>query len=120
MQIWKGKAWEIWSHVVISGRPMVDTYRVVPNEESQRSETLPGTVSPRTGGQGIYKVVQYCLFFTMPGTGQHKTGIIMVGHHPPCVYLQSTWRHYMHVMISPRPSPLCICILQAIKDGRWE
>ena len=30
-----GKAWEIWSRVVPSGRRMVDTRRAVPNEESR-------------------------------------------------------------------------------------
>ena len=29
-----GKAWEIWSRAVPSGRQMVDTQRAVPNEES--------------------------------------------------------------------------------------
>jgi len=34
MKIQRRKAWEIWSHVVISGRHRVDTWEVVPDKES--------------------------------------------------------------------------------------
>ena len=33
-QIWRGKAWEIWSRAVMSVRQKVDTQGVVPDEES--------------------------------------------------------------------------------------
>ena len=33
MQIWRGEAWEIWSHAVMSGKQKVDTHGVVPGEE---------------------------------------------------------------------------------------
>jgi len=35
MQIRRGKAWEIWSRTVTSGRQMVDTRGAVPDEESR-------------------------------------------------------------------------------------
>jgi len=35
MQIRKGKAWEIWSRAVTSGRQTVDTQGAVPVEESR-------------------------------------------------------------------------------------
>jgi len=38
-----------------------------------------------------------------PETDRCKTGIIMVGHCPLCVYPLSTQRH--HVTKHPRPSP---------------
>jgi len=34
VQIRRGKAWEIWSRAVTSGRQKIDTREVVPNEES--------------------------------------------------------------------------------------
>ena len=37
-----------------------------------------------------------------PGTGRHKTGIIMVGHRPSCVYHLTD---IPHVSRSPTPSP---------------
>jgi len=56
---------------------------------------------------------QHCLLFMAPRTSQCKTGIIVVGHHPPCVYPLSTWHHHMWPNLSGLP--LCTCILQAFK-----
>jgi len=36
MQIWRGKAWEIWSCEVTSGRQMVDTRGAVPDSNNSR------------------------------------------------------------------------------------
>jgi len=36
MQIWRGKAWEIWSRAVMSGRRMVDTRGAVPDNINSR------------------------------------------------------------------------------------
>jgi len=47
MQIWKGKAWQIWSHAV---RQSTDTWGAVPNEESWSY-----TISLTAGGQGVSK-----------------------------------------------------------------
>jgi len=35
MQVWRGKAWEIWSRVVASGRQTTDTQGAVANKLSQ-------------------------------------------------------------------------------------
>ena len=83
-----GKAWEIWSHAVLSGRHMVDTRRVVPNEESR----FPVLYCPSKGwmlerSQGRRS---NCSLFTMPGMDPCETGIITVRHHPLCVYHLST------------------------------
>ena len=39
MQIWRGKAWEIWSRAVTSGRQMVDTRRAMPDSSNSRFES---------------------------------------------------------------------------------
>ena len=36
MQIWRGKAWEIWSCAITSGRQMVDTRGAVPDSSNSR------------------------------------------------------------------------------------
>ena len=70
MQIWRGKAWEIWSHAMTSGRQRVDTWGATPNK--------PFLVKP---GPRQHQ----CSLFTTPGTGQCETGILTVRHQPLCV-----------------------------------
>jgi len=46
MQIWRGKAWEIWSHAVTSGRQMVDTWGRCPTVVIPvLCRTVPGAVN---------------------------------------------------------------------------
>ena len=52
VQIWRGKAWGIWSHVETSGRQRVGTQGAVPDEESQNPSCY---VSTRIGGKSIRK-----------------------------------------------------------------
>jgi len=80
MQIRRRKAWEIWSHAVMSGRQRVDTQGVVPDEVLRLF--LSCTISPRAGGQSTSKVVSISLF-TTPGLVQHEMGIIYVA--APCL-----------------------------------
>ena len=117
MQIWQGKAGEMWSRVVPSGRQMVDTQGVVPNENF---DALSCTVHPKTG--------LHVRGFTRQATNtaccskcQGRIDVKQV------LYRLSTW---------PRVSTLClpddiacdqvsqafpchICILQAIKHWWW-
>ena len=61
----QGKDWEIWSCAVPSGRQMVDTQAVEPNEESQCPTC---TVHPKTGCQSVCKADdQYRLLFMTQG-----------------------------------------------------
>ena len=54
-------------------------------------DVLSCTVHPNAGCQSIRKAdYRYRSLFTMLGTDQHTTGIITVGHRPPCVYHLST------------------------------
>jgi len=84
MQIWRGKAWEICSHVVMSSRQRVDTWRMVPDKES--------LILPVQGleDRALARQCQYCLLFIAPGMVQHEMGIITVRHCSPCVYPLST------------------------------
>ena len=101
-EIRQGEGWEIWSCAVPSGRHVVDTRRVVLNEESQR---LSCTVHPKAACQNIRKVAdRYCSLFTMPGTDRRKTGIIK-GWAPPSMCLPSVYLMSLHMTRSPRPSP---------------
>jgi len=65
MQIWRRKAWEIWSHVVTSGRPRVDIQGAVPDK------ALSCTISPSAGGQSISKAVS--MLFVVHNTGDVLT-----------------------------------------------
>ena len=57
-----GKAWEIWSRAVPSGRQMIDTQRVVPNEEFRCLFCL------KAGCQSVHKEDdQYHALFTTLG-----------------------------------------------------
>ena len=68
---------------------MVDTWRAVLNEESRRLVCC--TVRPMAGYQSVHKADdRYRSLFTMPRTDQRETGILTVGHRPPCVYHLST------------------------------
>ena len=76
----RGKAWEIWSRVMSSSRHKVDTRGAVPNEESQRPVLYcpsNGWISERLQGRRSIRSL-----FTTPGTDQHETGILKVGHRP--------------------------------------
>ena len=54
-------------------------------------DVLCCTVRPMAGYQSVRKADdQYRLLFTTPGMDQRETGILMVGHRPPCVYHLST------------------------------
>ena len=56
---------------------MVDTGRVVPNEESRRPMLYCPYQSVRKADD------QYRSLFTTPATDQHETGILTVGHRLP-------------------------------------
>lgn len=80
----EGKAWEIWSCVVTSGRQRVGSARW------RISTTLSWNAHPRAGGLNIHKAAdQYHLWFSMLGMGRCRTGIIMVGNHPLSFHLTS-------------------------------
>ena len=53
MQIQREKAWEIWTHVVMSGKQRVDTRGWCPT----RLEALSCTIGPRAGGKSVSKAV---------------------------------------------------------------
>jgi len=52
MQIRRGKAWEIWSRAVMSGRQKVDTWGRCP---PRNLKALSCTIGPRAGGQSVSK-----------------------------------------------------------------
>jgi len=80
----EGKAWEIWSCVVTSGKQRVGSARL------RISKTLSWNAHPRAGGLNIHKAAdQYHLWFSMLGMGWCRTGIIMVGNHPLSFHLTS-------------------------------
>ena len=68
-EIRRGEAWEIRSHAVPSGRHMVDTQRVVPNEECRHPVLY--TVRPKAGCQRIRNRYRY-----NARDGSMRTGII--------------------------------------------
>ena len=91
MQVWWGKALEIWSHAVMSGRQRVDTQGAVHNEESQSTFLYNQSEGWRP---------------------EHYQGSINTVRHS-CLPDVTT-----HDLIS-QSFPLRICILQAIKYRRW-
>ena len=64
IQVLMGKAWEILSRVVMSGRQMVDTQGAVPDERSQS----PLCMSVQVLDARVFtRQNQYRLSFTIPG-----------------------------------------------------
>ena len=105
------KTWEIWSRAVTSGRQKVDTQGVVPGEESQ---SLLCTI--RAGRQSINEAAS--ILFIVYNARDGSTELLWLGttFHESTLCLPDVTTHDQ---ISQAFS-LCICILQAIKDWRWE
>jgi len=82
-------------------------------------EAISCSVCLKAGRQGFRRQQQYCSLFMTPRTGQHKMGIIMVGHRPPHVATICLPNVTAHDQIF-QAFPLHICILQAIEYCRWE
>ena len=72
MKLLRGKAWEIWSHVVMSDRQRVDTQGAVPDEGL---EALVIPVQGLEAGAFAWQHRYHSLFAT-PRTDQSKTGIV--------------------------------------------
>ena len=108
-----GKAWEIWSHVVMSGRQRVDTWGAGPDSNNSH-QNVPSAVNNE----------QYwcCLANALdssPQTDSTRKGFkILHQAPPPCVCHLSTGCNCMRPDL--QASPLRICMLQAIKYWRWE
>ena len=64
MQIRRGKAWEIWSCVVMSGKQRVDTW-------AMNLEVFSCTISVSVGGQSISKAAS--ILFVIHGTRDEST-----------------------------------------------
>ena len=86
------------------------------------SDTEPGALARQhqyhysdTEPGALARQHQYHYSDTEPGAVQCKTGIIVSGHRPLCVYPLSTQCHCTSRNLSGTPS-----ILQANKDWRWE
>ena len=120
-EIRRGKAWEIWSRAVPSGRHVVDTRRVVPNEEYRR----PVLYCPSKGWMSECSCKaddRYRSLFTMPGMDRRETGIIN-GWAPPPVCLPSVYLDLPDVIARDQisqASPPPYLILETMKYWRWE
>jgi len=98
----RGKDWEISSRAVTSGRQMVDTRGVVPDEES-RSPFLYYHL--RAGGQSVSKPVSIPSVFHSARDCSTQNGNYYC-QAPPPVCLPSVYLTYLHTV--------------SIKYWRWE
>ena len=73
MQIQRGRAREIWSRLVTSGRRRVATWGVVPDKE-----TLSSFSYYQSKGWRAARQHQYCSLFMLPGMVRHEAGVITV------------------------------------------
>ena len=116
MPLQRGKAWEIWSHAVTWGRQRADTWRVVPDEESESScsvisrargqEHLQGSINNihhlRRQGQVDVKQKLYSL---APPPMCLPSVYVTLPYMNPCVYRLSMW-HYHTWLNLPSLFPL--------------
>ena len=116
MQMWRGKAWEIWSCVVMSGRRRVDTSGAVPNEARSC------TVSPRVGGQSVSKAASIPFVVHDARDGLAQNGNCYCLAPLPCAYPLSTWHNHTQPDIPGLSPPYLHTVSNQILEVRmaWE
>ena len=92
MQTRRGKAWEIWSRAMTSGRRRVDTWGAVPNHNNSIFHVDPSLASWVTNGTDA--ALQTLWPPALGRTLQEGSLKFFVGH-PLCVYPLTTWRYRM-------------------------
>ena len=101
-EIWRGKACEIWSRALTSGRQMVDTQGAVPN----RYNTSLASICPQRCEKQIVSIVCLANALTYSlWTDSTRQDVQILRWAPPSVCLPYVYLMASHMTRSPRPSP---------------